>query len=295
MLFGVSKWALLPSLYMLWFLIMLIILLIQAKTSCHVEELWWPFISHLGTRDPEDKVFTATFSISGLLAMTTMIIAYKFFESCNPKDSSKTNKIGLFIGLAGAFFKLMVGGYSVYTAPNLHFICAGLAFFLGTVYCNIMTVVTKRYIQQNLNTKCSWVYYFRLALCIMLGIGFIIGFSLHNITSQMPEFWEAPEIDLRSLGRPECNQFADELAQDARAWAPRIHSQEYLMLTFIGSITEWAMGLGFISFLGSFAVEFARIKKLDMIVECHDLEEKFSAIDQPSWSAIHKPTELPNL
>ena len=63
MLFGVSKWALLPvsfyrfsptiydkSLYMLWFLIMIIILLIQAKTSCHVEELWWPFISHLGTR-----------------------------------------------------------------------------------------------------------------------------------------------------------------------------------------------------------------------------------------------------
>jgi len=32
-----------------------------------------------------------------------------------------------------------------------------------------------------------------------------------------------------------------------------------------------------------------------MIVECHDLEEKFSSIDQPSWSAIHKPTELPNL
>ena len=101
-------------------------------------------ILSLFKRDPEDKVFTATFSISGLLAMTTMIIAYKFFESCNPKDSSKTNKIGLLIGLAGAFFKLMVGGYSVYTAPNLHFICAGLAFFLGTVYCNIMTVVTKR-------------------------------------------------------------------------------------------------------------------------------------------------------
>ena len=55
------------------------------------------------------------------------------------------------------------------------------------------------------------------------------------------------------------------------------------------------LGVGFITFLGSFAVEFAHIKKLEMIVECKELEQKFSMIEQPSWSAIHKPTELPNL
>lgn len=54
-------------------------------------------------------------------------------------------------------------------------------------------------------------------------------------------------------------------------------------------------GLGFITYLGSFTVEFARIKNINFeIEERAELEEQFSTIEQPSWSALHKQKELPN-
>ncbi|XP_053385060.1 DNA damage-regulated autophagy modulator protein 2-like isoform X2 [Mercenaria mercenaria] len=109
----------------------------------------FPYISYTATESPARSVFSQMVNIGVVLLGMNVFLRYLFckkylcIQLTPPEDKwYKINSAGLVLGILSAFGLSLVANFQVDVHRIPHYIGAGLAFILGTVYCWFQTALT---------------------------------------------------------------------------------------------------------------------------------------------------------
>lgn len=109
----------------------------------------FPYISHTAIEAPERCVFGQMVNIGAVMLGLNVILRYLFVKKLllsqkTPPSSIwyKVNIAGLFLGILSAFGLSMVANFQTEVQRGPHYFGAGLAFFLGGIYCWVQTGLT---------------------------------------------------------------------------------------------------------------------------------------------------------
>lgn len=140
----------LPLITAVWIIISFFITYAIAVSYGHVEPDF-PYISHAARDAPERCVFGQLVNIGAVMLGMNVVVRYWFlkevFRQKFTKDVVKWQKVniaGAIIGIISALGISMVANFQTDAQKVLHYIGAGFAFGLGTVYCFVQTRLTWR-------------------------------------------------------------------------------------------------------------------------------------------------------
>ncbi|XP_060556367.1 DNA damage-regulated autophagy modulator protein 2-like isoform X2 [Ruditapes philippinarum] len=129
----------------------------------------FPYISHTAIEAPERCVFGQMVNVGAVMLGMNVILRYLFCKNylkikmTPPEDRwYKINLAGLVLGILSAFGLSMVANFQTEVQRVPHYIGAGLAFGLGTIYCWFQTALTYQ-VRYRFNNKKF----------VLLGIQFI--------------------------------------------------------------------------------------------------------------------------
>lgn len=110
----------------------------------------FPYISHTAIEAPERCVFGQMVNIGAVMLGLNVILRYLFVKNLlilkkTPPTNGwfKINLVGIFLGILSAFGLSMVANFQTGGSQRApHYFGAGLAFFLGGIYCWIQTALS---------------------------------------------------------------------------------------------------------------------------------------------------------
>lgn len=109
----------------------------------------FPYISHTAIEAPERCVFGQMVNIGAVMLGLNVILRYLFVKNLlvlrktKPDDKwFKVNLAGLILGILSAFGLSMVANFQTEVQRGPHYFGAGLAFFLGGIYCVVQTLLS---------------------------------------------------------------------------------------------------------------------------------------------------------
>ncbi|XP_071181883.1 DNA damage-regulated autophagy modulator protein 2-like isoform X2 [Mytilus edulis] len=150
----------LPLITAIWIIVSFFITYAIAVSYGHVEPDF-PYISHTARDSPERCVFGQLINIGAVMLGMNVIVRYWYLkEVFRQKKFSddvvwwqKFNIAGALIGIVSALGISMVANFQTDAQKALHYIGAGLAFGLGTVYCFVQTRLSWKLKSNNIGNR----------------------------------------------------------------------------------------------------------------------------------------------
>ncbi|KAF6018514.1 hypothetical protein EB796_023189 [Bugula neritina] len=138
----------------------------------------FPYISETGTKPPESCVFGQLLNIAAVISGLTIYVryrqthqAFKHLIPSSSKNNYRWNTAALVVGMCASLGVSMVGNFQMDNLLIAHYIGAGLAFVLGTVYSWMQVYLS----YSLLVYMCSRaMFYFRI-VCSFITTLFLIG------------------------------------------------------------------------------------------------------------------------
>lgn len=240
----------LPLITAIWIILSLFITYAIAVSYGHVEADF-PYISHAAREAPERCVFGQLINIGAVMLGMNVIVRYWFLKEVFkqkkfPDDVvrwQKVNIAGAIIGIISALGISMVANFQTDAQKVLHYIGAGLAFGLGTVYCFVQTRLSWKLRSNNIGHK--HIAKIQLLNSFILLV-FLFTFGISKIFFKIKE---------KELG-----------FQPARA--------EHRSLYLLSTITEWLLAAAILTFALTYSWDFRFVEmespKIKLSLPNHD-------------------------
>nr|XP_039250535.1 modulator of macroautophagy TMEM150B-like [Styela clava] len=247
-----------------------------AKNNCHVEKWFLPYISYTGTEHPESSIFGLILNTEGFIGIVVVILAWRFMRHMDQR--SHLNSAALISGILSCFGVVMVGNFQVSKNKVPHYVGAGLAFIVGTVYCVLSSILThKLHRAVARKSVCSIIVCILRfvsagimisSICILTVLGCLrLEFNVVHKNEDLKELI-APSLE------PPVYRFPNGTC------IPIIHDvplyKRYLDLA--GSVTEWLLTGCLLFSLALYAYEFKHFNNVKIILKSRGTELNFSLL-----------------
>ncbi|XP_063397991.1 DNA damage-regulated autophagy modulator protein 2-like isoform X2 [Mytilus trossulus] len=150
----------LPLITAIWIIVSFFITYAIAVSYGHVEPDF-PYISHTARDSPERCVFGQLINIGAVMLGMNVIVRYWYLKEVFRQKKfaddvvwwQKFNIAGALIGIVSALGISMVANFQTDAQKALHYVGAGLAFGLGTVYCFVQTRLSWKLKSNNIGNR----------------------------------------------------------------------------------------------------------------------------------------------
>lgn len=258
------SWSWLPLFHSLSSFLGFLIVFIISKSLCHIEEWWFPYISHMGTNFPEDMLFSTFLSFEGFIGMIVVFIAWRYMRQIGQRDC--LNTLAVICGFISCIGICIVGNFQVTRAQTPHYVGAFMGFSIGTVYIYIATHLCYRIWCEYKKRLHYLMWVVRCVLAILSTLGFIIMAIVHAWIENYTIDTKTEFIDFSNHSNKYCRQlqarFGYLAENNPQLRQIRKHSEEYLQISLVGAMAEWMIGLSFLTFLGLYTYEFKKFEHI---------------------------------
>lgn len=256
------NWSWLPLFHSLSSFIGFCIVFIISKTLCHIEEWWFPYISHMGTNFPEDMLFSTFLSFEGFIGMIVVFIAWRYMRQIGQRDC--LNTIAVICGFISCIGICIVGNFQVTRAWTPHYVGAFMGFSVGTIYIYLATHLCYRIWCEYKKRLHYLMWVVRCCLAIISTLGFIIMAIVHAWIENYEIDTKTEYLDFTNHSNPYCRKLAQDVINGNNPQLKQVpkHSKEYLQISLVGAMAEWLIGLSFLGFLGLYTYEFKKFEHI---------------------------------
>lgn len=254
-------WAWLPLFHSISSFIGFCIVFTISKTLCHIEEWWFPYISHMGTNFPEDMLFSTFLSFEGFIGMIVVFIAWRYMRQIGQTDC--LNTIAVICGFISCIGICIVGNFQVTRAWTPHYVGAFMGFSVGTIYIYLATHLCYRIWLEYKKRLHYLMWVVRCCLAICSTMGFIIMAIVHAWIVNYTIDTKTEFFNFSTHSNPNCRILQNKIDSGNTMVEPvPKHSEQYLQISLVGAMAEWMIGLSFLAFLGLYTYEFKKFEHI---------------------------------
>ncbi|XP_067937733.1 DNA damage-regulated autophagy modulator protein 2-like isoform X2 [Watersipora subatra] len=136
----------------------------------------FPYISETGNTAPESCVFGQLLNIAAVISALTVYVRYKetkqaLVQYLPSSHCYRVNFATCVFGMLASFGVSMVGNFQMDSVLLVHFVGAGFAFILGSVYSWLQVYISFKLLMFN----CSRPIFFVRIICSLIVTIFLIG------------------------------------------------------------------------------------------------------------------------
>jgi len=253
---GPLPWSFLPIVTGFVPMLGLAITYTVAKTKCHVEKWYFPYVSYTGARLPELMYFGLLFNLEGFFGMMVVFLAWRYYRHLG--ERSMLNNSTLVVGSVSCFGVIIVGNFPVTYSKGPHYFGAALAFILGTLYTMLTAKLSIRTASLSKVKNINRIKVVRILLAVVMFISLIslcffsVFKTIHN------KYYKKEIVDETELLHPLENGKCPFYPNDTRN------------IDLFGSLVEWILTIGILICLALYYYEFQVFSSVKVILKQKD-------------------------